>query len=249
MKLYLNNKKLIKDLNIEKTEILYIKFMIFLILILLINGILKTKIKYLNNNLISDKWIVIIAFNPPTSSMITLLKIIKSWKIVIIGNIRKNDKKWKKLDLSYKYVYLSLKDQIKLGYKTTRYLNLNSYSRKNIGYLYAIQHGAKEIYEIDEDIIISNLESLEITINKTNICYGVRNDSLMINPYSHFGEKSLWPRGFRISDIGKEYNNNFFIVNSSQLILKPLIFQGLINGIPDIDSIFIQTRLKINIYK
>ena len=68
----------------------------------------------------------------------------------------------------------------------------------------------------------------------------------MINPYSHFGEKSLWPRGFRINDIGKDYNNKYFIINSSQLILKPLIFQGLINGIPDVDSIFLQTRIQIN---
>jgi hypothetical protein len=68
----------------------------------------------------------------------------------------------------------------------------------------------------------------------------------MINPYLHFGEKTIWPRGFRINDIGRDYNNNFFVINSSQLNLKPLVFQGLINGIPDVDSIFLQTRLKIN---
>ena len=188
-----------------------------------------------------------VSFNPPSSSIIELIKNNRSWKIVVVGNVQKNDIIWNNLNFSCKFVYLSIKDQIRLGYKTTNYLNFNSYSRKNIGYLYAIHHGAKEIYEIDEDIIIPNLNNLELTIINTYICYGIRNDSLMINPYLHFGEKSIWPRGFRISDIGKQDFNNFYMINSSQLILKPLVFQGIINGFPDIDSILLQTRFKINI--
>ena len=65
----------------------------------------------------------------------------------------------------------------------------------------------------------------------------------MINPYSYFGEKFIWPRGFRLSDIGNN-DNHFFLINSKQLLLKPLVYQGLINGIPDVDSIFFQTRIK-----
>ena len=153
------------------------------------------------------------------------------------------------MNYSNKLIYLSIRDQIQLRYKTIKNLKLNSYARRNIGYLYAIQHGAKEIYEIDEDLIISNLKNIIFnfhSFNKTQICLGIRNDSIMINPYSYFGEKSIWPRGFRINDIGKEYNNKYFIINSSQLILKPLIFQGLINGVPDVDSIFLQTRIQNN---
>ena len=78
------------------------------------------------------------------------------------------------------------------------------------------------------------------------ICYGIRNDSKMINPYDYFNERSLWPRGFRISDIGENENNKYYILNSSQLSIKPLIFQGLINGNPDIDSILSQTRFQKN---
>ena len=184
-----------------------------------------------------------VTFNPPKSPIKHLLNILNSWKIVIIGNIKKNDEKWKVLNHSTKLIYLSQRDQISLGYKTIRFLDLNSYSSKNIGYLYAIQHGAKEIYEIDEDIFVSKIKGIDIGY-VINFCYGVRNDSLMINPYSYFGEKNVWPRGFRISDIGKDYNNDFYRIRSNQLFLKPLVFQGLINGIPDVDSIFIQTRIK-----
>lgn len=68
----------------------------------------------------------------------------------------------------------------------------------------------------------------------------------MINPFEYFCETNIWPRGFRINDVGINEDNKYYILNSSQLIIKPLIFQGLINGIPDVDSIFIQTRIKKN---
>lgn len=219
------------------------KCLLFIILIIIFIENSYDKREINNNRLFSEKWIVMISFNPPQSQIKNLLKILESWKIVIVGNIKKNDIKWKHLQHSKKLIYLSKRDQIQLGYKTTQYLNTNSYSNKNIGYLYAIQHGAKEIYEIDEDIIISKIKSIEMN-DYINICYGVRNDSLMINPYSYFGENNIWPRGFRLNDIGKDYNNKFYNIKSNQLLLKPLIFQGLINGIPDVDSIFIQTRIK-----
>jgi hypothetical protein len=84
---------------------------------------------------------------------------------------------------------LSINEQNKLKYKIIKYLNFNSYSRKNIGYLYAIYHGAKEIYEIDEEIIISNFT--EFDLNNKFISYGKNNYSEMINPYFYFGEKSI----------------------------------------------------------
>ena len=186
------------------------------------------------------------AFNAPSSSLINLIKKLEYWKFVVISNTDniKINNIWRLLQFSNNLIYLTLKEQINLGYEITKFIKLNSYSRKNIGYLYAIQHGAKEIYEIDEDIIINEISN--ISFNK-NIFYGIRNDSKMINPYNHFGEKNIWPRGFSIKDIGKDYNNKFFIVKPRQLNIKPLIYQGLINGIPDVDSIYFQTNSLTNI--
>ena len=59
-----------------------------------------------------------VTFNPPKSPIKHLLNILNSWKIVIIGNIKKNDEKWKVLNHSTKLIYLSQRDQISLGYKT-----------------------------------------------------------------------------------------------------------------------------------
>jgi len=130
---------------------------------------------------------------------------------------------------------------MRLGYRISKYLDINSYSRKNIGYLYAIQHGAKEIFETDEDIVISELNSFNFNLSNNNIYFAIRNDSRMINPYIHFGEKNIWPRGFRLSDIGHQHHNKFYTLKGNNLLLKPLIYQGLINGVPDTDSIFQKT--------
>ena len=219
----------------------YFKYLILIIILLLIE--LKfIKIKKISV-LYSDKWIVMNAYNPPIPSLFNLLTNLEDWKMVVISINNKNDKKWKELNYSNKLVYISLKEQIRLGYQVAKYLSLNSYARKNIGYLYAIQHGAKEIFEIDEDITILDLISFNFNLSNHNIYYAIRNDSRMINPYIHFGEKNIWPRGFRLSDIGHQYHNKFYTLKGRNLLLKPLIYQGLINGAPDTDSIFQKTML------
>lgn len=68
----------------------------------------------------------------------------------------------------------------------------------------------------------------------------------MINPYSYFGINNIWPKGFRIKDLGKDFNNKLFSLTSNQISLNPIIYQNLINGNPDLDSIFILTRVNKN---
>ena len=229
-------------MNIISLIIISKKFK-YLIIILLLLDLIFFKIKSSLLSPYSDKWIIMTAFNPPFPSLINLLNIIEDWKMVVISNNYKIDKKWKEMNFSNKIIYLSLKEQMKLGYSISKYLSFNSYSRKNIGYLYAIQHGAKEIFEINEDIVISDLNSFNLNFNNNKIYFGIRNDSRMINPYIYFGEKNIWPRGFRLGDIGNQYHNKFYTLDNKQLLLTPLIYQGLINGVPDIDSIFQKTKI------
>ena len=47
-----------------------------------------------------------------------------------------------------------------------------------MGYLYAIQRGAKEIYEIDENLIFYDLSFLNDNFENKIVSYGTRNDSL-----------------------------------------------------------------------
>ena len=199
-----------------------------------------------NKNIKSDKWIVATVFNKPSLFFIQLEKNIIGYKIVIVGNNETNDMEWNIFKSSEKLFYLSTSDQKNLKYNILKFLKSNSYYRKSIGYLYAIQHGAKVIYEIDEEIEFDNLSFLNNYFNNVYASYVSRNDSLMINPYTFFGVDNIWPRGFRINDIGKQVKQEFHFVNTSNINLKPLIFQGLINYYPDVDTIFYLTKEKIN---
>ena len=98
------------------------------------------------------------------------------------------------------------------------------------------------IYELDEQVDLKDINNIFENLNNEIVSYGKTGDNLMINPYFYFGEKNIWPRGFRIRDFGKDISNYFFIVNSSNIGLKPLIYQGLINELPDIDSLFFITN-------
>ena len=48
-------------------------------------------------------------------------------------------------------IYLGIKEQKELGYNFVEQMPYGNYARKSIGHLYAIQHGAKYIYETDDD--------------------------------------------------------------------------------------------------
>lgn len=210
--------------------------------------ILENKKLFHLTKFVSNKWIVMTTINPPSSIISFLTKKKLDWKIVVVGDKKTNDDNWSQFEYSNELIYLSLEEQKNLTYKTLKYLSTNSYSRKTIGYLYAIQHGAKEILEIDDDIL-TNFNNKKWKFNETGydrvtIC--TNNNSQMINPYSYFGLKDIWPRGFKLNDLDKYDNHIFFNLASTQVNLKPLVFQGLINGNPDIDSIFLLTRIQNN---
>ena len=94
--------------------------------------------------------------------------------------------------------------------------------RKNLEYLYTIQHGAKEIFKIDENFVISGLNCFNFNISIYNVYYATRNDSRMISPYIHFEERNILPRGFRLNDIGHQFHNKFHAVIGRNLLLTPL---------------------------
>lgn len=125
-----------------------------------------------------SKWIVFTAFNPPSHFIKGLEKIIDKWKIVVIGNNETNDIKWDIFKNSKTLFYLNFEDQKNLNFKVHKYLKLNSIYRNTLGYLYAIQRGAKEIYEIDENLIFYDLSFLNDNFENKIVSYGTRNDSL-----------------------------------------------------------------------
>ena len=249
----INKKKL--PFNLQKILAISSIFTLLLILIFMVSFLNKKnsliefdekktirKLRRKLTGLTSDKWVVVTSINAPTPSIHKLTELPEPWKIVVIGDKKSKNEEWNIFEGSNKLVFLSVENQLKLNYKTTKYIPFNSYTRKNLGYLYAIEHGAKEIYETDDDNIFTTFEQLYNNFNFSKVSYAENNITNMINPYAYFGRPTVWPRGFRLSDIGYDWSNKFYISTSEQITSKPLVYQGLANGDPDVDAIFRLTR-------
>jgi hypothetical protein len=140
--------------------------------------------------------------------------------------------------LKYKdAIFLSLQDQIDLAsrYSIAEEIQTKSYLRKMVGYMYAIDHGAKYIYETDE-----NNSALDGLLGFKYMQYrGLERDcpdgNIFVNPYVYFGQPSMWPRGYPLEMISETAVCSKFTVSTKM----PLIQQGLVNGDSDINRFFL----------
>ena len=134
-------------------------------------------------------------------------------------------------------VFLSVEKQKSLGYRIHDFLPYKSYARKNLGYLYAIQHGAKIIYETDDD---NSPTGGKITFfqQETGDFFVYRTDSIVVNPYEHFGQSTIWPRGYPLDRIADPPSHRFIKCQGVDTSIQ----QGIVNGDPDVDAIFRLTR-------
>ncbi|KAL7601186.1 hypothetical protein Lser_V15G26305 [Lactuca serriola] len=190
----------------------------------------------------SDQWIIVSVSDYPSDSLKKLLKI-KGWQVLAVGNSKTPN------DWSLKgTIFLSLDDQAKLGFRVVDYLPYDSYVRKTVGYLFAIQHGAKKIFDFDDrgELIDDNINKhfdIELGQNaKKQIILQYNHDNpnrTVVNPYIHFGQRSVWPRGLPLENVGQiEHEEHYNKVLSGSQFIQ----QGISNGLPDIDSVFYFTR-------
>jgi hypothetical protein len=170
-----------------------------------------------------NKYIVITSIFEP-SKAIKLFSKLKDWKVVVVAD-KKTPSNWK-----YKNViFLSVEDQKKLPFRIIKKLPWNCYSRKMIGYLYAMMNGADIIAESDDDNEpIKNWGALPI-----NNDFDVAVRKGFINVYKYFTNKTIWPRGFPLEDITKLDNKKTIRKN-----IKIGVWQFLANGSPDVDAIY-----------
>ncbi|XP_020595238.1 probable glycosyltransferase STELLO1 [Phalaenopsis equestris] len=195
----------------------------------------------------SERWIVVSVSTPPTDSLRLLVKT-RGWQLLAVGNSHTP------ADWSLKgAIFLSLDLQSSLGFRTVDFLPYASYVRKSIGYLFAIQHGAKIIYDADDrsEILSGDLSKhFDLDLGEATgsasgypvllqYCRTANKNRTVVNPYVHFGQRSVWPRGLPLESIREVSHEEFYseIRGGGQFIQ-----QGLSNGLPDVDSVFYFTR-------
>ncbi|XP_057982105.1 probable glycosyltransferase STELLO2 [Malania oleifera] len=194
-------------------------------------------------NFRSERWIVVSVSSYATDSIRNLVKI-KGWQVLAIGN-SKTPPDWNLKGA----IFLSLEQQANLGFRVVNYLPYDSYVRKTVGYLFAIQHGAKKIFDADDrgDVIDNDLgKHFDVELigeearREVILQYSHENPNrTVVNPYIHFGQRSVWPRGLPLENVGEVGHEEFY---TEVFGGKQFIQQGISNGLPDVDSVFYFTR-------
>lgn len=175
------------------------------------------------------KYIVITTINPKSEGIIKF-ESLSDWKIVLVG-----DKKSNHINSTKNLIFLSIEDQKNLGYHLVNVCPFNHYTRKNIGYLYAIQNGADIIYDTDDD----NIPNDDWSVQNFSCSNKYRSSQKFVNIYKYFTKEKIWPRGYPLDYI--QNPDSFSVDNSAPMGIA--VWQGLANIDPDVDAIY---RLTIN---
>lgn len=199
------------------------------------------------------KWAVVTTIFAPTKVIFQLSNLV-DWCLVVIGDLKTNDETWKSFSskLMNKVVYISSKDQVELPYKSIDIIPWNHFGRKNIGYMFAIHHGARVIWDTDDDNKLRDpelLNALESEAEDVQVVPEVSNIHHLWNPYPHFRSVNytsmlcnstnsrpyIWPRGFPLPSIKDPETIRTGLLGSS---MSASVFQSLADNDPDVDAIF-----------
>ena len=150
------------------------------------------------------------------------------WTLIIVG-----DRKGPTNISLPNTIFLDIDKQKELGFEFAKFCPENHYSRKNIGYLYAMSKGADIIAESDDDNLPANGWGDEISFNHEKILNGKG----FYNVYNLYSDEFIWPRGYPLEEINATRPANFKSENH-----KIGAWQFLADGSPDVDAIYRLTR-------
>jgi hypothetical protein len=172
-----------------------------------------------------DKFIVITSINSERPAFLKYADL-EDWTVIVVG-----DRKGPYRINDNRIVLLDIDRQKDLGFSYTGHCPENHYSRKNIGYLYAMKNGAKIIAETDDDNIPKNNWGLNISFldKELEVFKGTR----FFNVYKEFTSSFVWPRGFPLENVLENQKAD------SSIIKKNIgIWQFLADDDPDVDAIY-----------
>ncbi|XP_033632604.1 probable glycosyltransferase STELLO2 [Asterias rubens] len=179
-----------------------------------------------------DRWIVVTTIFEPTGIMKTL-GATSGWCMVVVA-----DKKGPvSMDIP-NIVHLTVAEQKNCRYRICQLIPWNHFSRKNIGYMYAIEHGAKVIYDTDDDngLLADLMPDFEV-----HFAQHVKLDSYVWNPYPEFGPSThIWPRGFPLNRITDDTTKSLTLVGAAKGEDIGVV-QYLAQHDPDVDAIYRMT--------
>ena len=182
------------------------------------------------------KYIVITSVNDPSEAILRFREW-AGWHLVVVGD-RKSPVAWDCPGVTY----LNLEQQYARFGALAKVIPENSYKRKTLGYVYAIQSGAEVILESDDDNIpyANARETVETDLaGSRDLLPLVSSASGWINAYREFGAPTCWPRGYPLDRINQAETLHYSPGGDG---VKWGVLQYLADEDPDVDAIFRLTR-------
>lgn len=151
--------------------------------------------------------LIITSINPPRKEVYEFAKL-KDWSVICVGD-KKTPADWHVENVTY----VSPKMQDKLFPTISKVHPWNRYTRKNLGYLFAIKSGASVICETDDDVFLYKNFPQKLVEYKT---VPVLSGKKFINIFNFYQKKKLngkycWPRGFPLNFIKDQSNIKYKI--------------------------------------
>ncbi len=184
----------------------------------------------------NKSFIVITTINKPTEAVLKFAAL-KKYKLIVVGD-KKTPQDWEVQGVEY----LSVNDTRCNNYALNDVLPFNHYSRKMLGYLYAIEAGAENIIDTDDDNIPKEHWQFPPFSSEQDT---TPNDMGFINVYQYYTSQKIWPRGLPLRLINTRFNFDKKVKKSSSVVG---IWQGLADEDPDVDAIYRLTDNRLCIF-
>jgi hypothetical protein len=196
------------------------------------------------------KWAVVTTIFQP-SAAVRNAGALEDWCLVVVGDKKTPPDYAEKVGInSTKGVFLSAADQKRMAADGDDFIAetpWNHFARKNIGYLYAIQHGAELIFDFDDDneLFLGKDGKPIQPVPTGEVFNGVSLDvPLALNPYPNMGAEvpNAWPRGFPLERLNDVMSIGVPGQQTSVPMSKVAVVQLLANHDPDVDAVFRLTK-------
>ena len=187
------------------------------------------------------QWAVVTTIFEPSKAL-KLMADVPDWCLVIVGDKKSPSDFMAKLGTKASTVYLDVKQQESLGFEFGDKTPWNHFARKNVGFIYAIQHGAEVIFDFDDDNELFNSET-KITppnydIGEARKITCEKPDAFNVYSVLEPSVPGSWPRGYplrRILDPCPSTETKVTLKNWA-------VIQPAANNNPDVDAIYRLTR-------
>jgi len=215
-------------------------------------GTRRSDLKHMRDDTQCERWIVVTSIFQPSPATRMLGKMTRQgWCYVVVADMNGPSE----YDDVEGVVYLTVERQRALHFQIVDRIPWRHFGRKNIGYLYAIAHGARVIYDTDDD---NRLKTEDIPIlgvapgealprmSPVNVSWpsvDPLRSARLFNPYPSFRPTCghIWPRGFPLDHVQGHGADNWTLA-AAQLDEPPAVQQYLADEDPDVDAVFRLTR-------